>query len=76
MKNDVVHQPISHIPIAIENSKWHQFIARTMYYCQVLRYMNHLRWQARFNKFCLSTAFNFLLFSQFFKTLCNIQKIL
>ena len=58
---------ISHLPIAIENSKWHQFIARTMYYCQVFRYMNHLRWQARFNKFSLSTAFNFLLFSQFSK---------
>ena len=32
---------ISQWPIAKENTKLDQFIARTMIYCHVLRYINH-----------------------------------
>ena len=42
---------ISQWQIAEENSKLDQFIARTMIYCHVLRYINHAFWQARFSNF-------------------------
>ena len=42
---------ISQWPIAEENSKLDQFISRTMIYCHVLRYINHVFWQAKFSKF-------------------------
>ena len=42
---------IFQLSIAVENLKWHQFIAKTMGYRNVLRYINHAFWQARFNKF-------------------------
>ena len=71
MKNKGVHQQkslISQWPIAEENSKLDQIIARTMIYCHMLRYINHVFWQAKFSKFWWSTSFDFLLFSQFFET--------
>ena len=42
---------LSQWPIAEDNSKLDQFIARTMIYCHVLKYINHAFWQARFCKF-------------------------
>ena len=42
---------ISQWPIAEENSKLYQFIAMTMIYRHVLRYINHAFWQAKFSKF-------------------------
>ena len=57
------------LPSPVENSKWHQFIARTMFYCHELRYINN----AFSGKQDLIHFGEAQLFSQFFETLWLIQ---
>ena len=66
---------ISRLSIVVDNSKWHQLIAKTMFYCHASTYLKHYCWQPRFNKLCWSSSFIFLLILQFFRDLFNIHKI-